>query len=322
MVFLLVVTGCTDPGGYQGSGVVTYNGVTYQGMTTVTDSTSPRNTDSFDYITVTEPAVKGFDADGFFELHGGTELTGDRQYVYIRLVKDSSDNSSDYWGRGTDFTKRIWLRYGSGSYTLYVYNTIINSCGLEYDGDISSFGITESNPVYIFSVNNTRSENGIDLYPSDVVQSDSKSISNLVNQVISDPTSDEDRIRQIHNYLVLNYYYDDDSIVASTRKKQDSLSVLANECCVCEGYTCLFLAIARASGIRSRAHISIPGSSSGAHAWAAVYMDDSWYYVDPTLDDTGGTTAGSTSIKHEWFMFNGSTFHENNGAGNYIKTGW
>lgn len=299
-----------------------YNGTTYTGMGRVSNNASPRNTDSFDYISISKPTVKGFDADAFFTLNGGTDLTDDRQYVYMHLVKDGTDNSADYWGRGSNFSKMIWLRFGKGNYTFYVYNTVINVCGLGYEGEINSYGYTVANPVYIFNINNTRDEDGSSVYPSDVVQSYGSSVSDLASSIITDSTSDEDAIRKIHDFVVLNLYYDTASTVIATRKKQDAVNVLANKCAVCEGYTCLFMALCRANGFKTRAHISVSGSSSGAHAWASVYLNGSYFYVDPTLDDTGGTTPDSTSIKHEYFLFTTSTFHENNGEGNYIKIDW
>ncbi len=318
-IFLVIAYSCTDdlvPEGF------IYNGNSYLGLTKITDDSTPRNTDSFEHITIAEPGARGFEADGFFMLEGGSTGEDDYQYVYMRLSQDGTDNETEYWGRGPDFTKRVWLRYGPGNYTFQVYNTKINACAFEYDGDISSYGITEINPVYTFSIKNTCDEEGLTIYPSDCVQADSDQIWLLVRDIVKGIDSGEDQIRVIHEFVVTNLYYDLASTNAATRPKQDALSVLKQGHGVCEGYTCLFMALCRAAGYPTRAHISLPGSSSGAHAWASVYPTITWKYVDATLDDTGYTNQASSSFKEEYLLFTGSEFHENDGAGDYIHTGW
>jgi hypothetical protein len=301
---------------------VEYNGTAYEGLLEITDSSSPRNAESFDYIHCSFPEAKGFTADGFFPLQAGTSETGDRQYVFMRLVKDGSGETAEYWGRGKEFEKRIWLRYGAGNYTFYVYNTVVNSCGLGYEGEIASYGITESNPVYVFTIENTRDESGTEFYPSDVVQADHEDIAALAGEIISGVSTAEGKAGAIHKYVVQNLYYDTDSTAAETRKKQDALSVLEDGSAVCEGYTCLFMALCRSTGIMARAHIAEPGSLNGPHAWASVYVNGGWLYVDPTWDDTGYTTEGSDDYKEDHLLFTSSADHANDGAGDYIKTDW
>ena len=299
-----------------------YNGITYEGITDINDSSSPRNTESFDYISCSCPEAKGFTADGFFPLQAGTTETGDRQYVYMVLEKDGSGETAEYWGRGNDFEKRIWLRYGPGNYTFSIYNTVINSCGLGYEGEIESYGITETNPVYVFKIENSRDESGAAVYPSDVVQAGHADIADLAGEITSGASTAEEKVRAIHKYVVQNLYYDTASTDAATRKKQDALSVLADGGAVCEGYTCLFMALCRSAGINARAHIAGPETLNGAHAWAAVEVNGGWFYVDPTWDDTGYTTEGSTDYKEDHLLFTSSADHANDGAGDYIKTDW
>lgn len=320
IILLALILGCSHFPSVDEA--VEYNGTTYEGLLEITDSSFPRNTESFDYISCSFPEAKGFTADGFFPLQAGTTETGDRQYVFMRVVKDGSGETAEYWGRGKEFEKRIWLRYGPGNYTFYIYNTVVNSCGLGYEGEIASFGITENKPVYVFKIENTRDESGVDVYPSDVVQADHKDIADLAGEITSGMSTAEGKVAAIHTYVVQNLYYDTDSTVAETRKKQDALSVLEEGSAVCEGYTCLFMALCRSAGIKARAHIAEPGSLNGPHAWAAVEINGGWLYVDPTWDDTGHTTEGSADYKEDHLLFTSSADHAKGGAGDYIKTDW
>ena len=104
------------------------------------------------------------------------------------------------------------------------------------------------------------------------------------SRLIESPT-DEKIARAFHDYIVKLLYYDFDSL--TDRKPQDALAVLANEMAVCEGYSTLYAALLRASGIETQVYT---GSN---HAWNMVYWSGSWHDIDTTWDDplwhVGGT---------------------------------
>lgn len=120
------------PSNTPGQNAFVYNGVIYNGKGTILDGSSPI-TSSDSKIVVTEPQEKSFQADGFFMIRGQVTYTGDMQYAWVRIVKGSQETS--YWVRG-NFEKRLWLRFGSGDYNVYVHRTKITDGNLGYNGDI------------------------------------------------------------------------------------------------------------------------------------------------------------------------------------------
>ena len=78
------------------------------------------------------------------------------------------------------------------------------------------------------------------------------------------------------------------------------------ESAVCEGYAKAFQLLLNAAGIDC---VYVVGKASGSgHAWNQVYIEDQWYNVDLTWDDTGNK--GS----HKYFNVKDSTFLSNHKA--------
>jgi transglutaminase-like putative cysteine protease len=278
---------------------ITYAGRSYKGFEATTDTGSPETgAMADDQVSITEPAVKGFDADGCFVLKGGTTGTGSEQYVAILVSRqDNSDDSTWYWGRGTDFQKRIWLRFGPGLYIIDVFKTSV-SCNLDYDGDI--YGWAYSSPGYRFVVNNTRNEDGRFIYPSDPIQSDDPRIESLALELSAGLETTHDKVKAFHDHVVRTKFYDYDSLKPNSRKKQDAVSTLINDSTVCEGYTSLLNALCRSAGIPAKCFAG-QMSSGGWHAWSAIHDGCEWKLADATWDELPPYGVQHTSLKWKYF---------------------
>ena len=288
-----------------------YNGVTYTGRGATNDSASPAvyHSSSWPDITVTTPPVRGFDADGFFILNGGTEGITNEQYVMIQVVKSGLTNT--WFGRGKSFSKRIWLRFGSGSYTVRVmYMRVLGVVNLNYDGDITSWSYVTP-PEYEFIVNNTRDEDGTFYYPSDPIQSDDPRIRDLALSITSGISGVSNKIRAIHDYVCLNLDYDMDSLESGKRKKQDAITSLLGGVAVCEGYTSLFAALLRASGIYAKCIAGyVNGDPALGHAWSEVDTgSDGWKYIDTTWDDPILSSPDPDYVRWDWFWLDALADH-------------
>lgn len=289
-----------------------YTGKIYNEIVSAGSGTPLTSADS--NIVITKPSVRNFDADGYFELAGEIKYTGDLQYSWVQVIKDSTSEKTTYWLRGS-FNKKIWLRYGAGSYTIKVYKTQItsyNSINEQYDGDILGWSYW-TNAVYTFNVNNTRAEDGRFIYPSEFIQSDSELIYNLAIQKLSDAGvvngTVQEKAKALHDYVVKGYYYDLTSLDSGKRKKQDALTTLANGNCVCEGYTSIYNALLRSQGIAAKAVAGQAGG--GGHAWSNVYTGTVWKFVDTTWDDplmnnTSNYPNGS-NLRYSYFWLDGNT---------------
>ena len=243
------------------------------------------DTDNTKYYSPT-PLGTSFSTDGFFILNGKTAVP-----LYLLVSKNGTDLKTYYTIRNKgSFTKRIWLRFGEGDYTVKIIEPInmqFNDTGDErYEGALKSLG--EGYVKKVLNVRNTNpmtEEDAIWLMPSEFIQSDSFYVSNVANSILSKlprNASTGDKIRETHNWILNNTHYDNISVNhVEKRKKQDAESVLLYKMGVCEGYSNLFAAILRKMGIKT---IYI-GDDDLNHAWNHVKYNDKIYLVDVTWDD-------------------------------------
>lgn len=281
---------------------VTLSGKTFTGQITNT-SGSRSNTKN---ITWADPTPNGssFSADGFFILKGNAKGTNG----YIKITK--GDYVTYYFLPKGDFYQRIWLRFGSGRYTVFVSEMDIsyNDCG-SYQGDISSMGsFYTSGPttctMTVTNTNDTVSETAaMYLLPSYWCQSDDFRITNAVNDVIAnlpDDATDGQKLAALHDWEIHRMYYDYDSF-NGPRKAQDALHVLEYGMGVCEGYANLFTALERVIGIRG----TIICEKYNNHGWNNTFYNGSWLLVDATWDDpkeSGETDKKPMSENYTYFL--------------------
>ena len=126
-------------------------------------------------------------------------------------------------------------------------------------------------------------------------------IESVKNEVLSQLTgTTENKIKQIHDYLIKNIDYD---ITISQNHIYNIYGALVRERCVCEGYAKAFKYLTNAAGIESVIVIGTAIDSSGKtenHAWNYVNVDGTWYAIDPTWDDPITSVTGYISPKSRY----------------------
>ncbi len=259
-----------------------YSGKRYRGK--ISNGRYNPHKKSYNKLKINSPSKSVFHADAFFEIEGSCTDASVYNYTFLKVSKGSQ--STKYFLRN-NFKKKIWLRFGPGVYTIEVFKINEIESALAGEGDIKKI-VYITKPIYYFKVNNVRNEDGVFLYPSDQIQSDSPKIHELANRLTKNKTTDKEKIKAIHDYVVEYLNYDFSITEDSKRKKQDALSVLKNKIGVCEGYTSLTTALLRSIGYRTKAvggTIKISEDESGKHAWVEVFADGGWKFIDPTFDD-------------------------------------
>ena len=161
---------------------------------------------------------------------------------------------------------------------------MIDSIKVEFDGEKVTFN-TEKNYIY----------------------QESLALDSELKRIISENTTDsmsiEEKIKFLHNYIILNVEYDEKYAYDIKHGiENNSLSYKANGAlfdkkAVCSGYTdlmALFLS-----------YLNIPNIkvSTNTHVWNAVYLDNKWYHIDITNDDIGN------NISYEYFMLDSNEIH-------------
>lgn len=115
-------------------------------------------------------------------------------------------------------------------------------------------------------------------------------IGEVISQVIRDDMTDAEKVIAINNWLCRNVVYDDEEYQNSLKGNAniDSHSyktpgALLDGLAVCGGYAYAFKDFMDALGIDCK----YVASESMNHAWNQVRLEDGWYWVDATWNDTG-----------------------------------
>ena len=98
-----------------------------------------------------------------------------------------------------------------------------------------------------------------------------------------------DIVLYLHDYICALFEYDEEC------ESRDMYGMLKNKKGTCQGYTYLFLELAKRSGLSC----DVVYSDSMCHIWNIIKIDGEWYYIDLTWDD--GNKLGVVS--HKSFLF-------------------
>lgn len=225
-----------------------------------------------------------FDADGFFYLKG-TVKDKDKNY-FLRLAFGNGGKITSFQLNG-DFTQRVWLRFGTGKYYIY-----LDSVNYYMQGDTLYYRTSPVSSYPLYVVNNTNNISELDalyLLPSSIVQSDSFEVSNAVHDALygHETASTGEKLQLTYTWLTNHLYYDFSSAWTTERKPQESVYCIKNRYAVCEGFANAYAAMTRYCGIPAKVFSGTGTSSTGtqeAHAWNNILYNNKWYLADPTWD--------------------------------------
>jgi Transglutaminase-like superfamily/Domain of unknown function (DUF5050) len=132
----------------------------------------------------------------------------------------------------------------------------------------------------------------------EMVQNQDTMIKKIIKQTIKSSDSEFDKVKAIHDYIVLNAAYDWDNYKKGQvpDSSYTAYGLLINGQAVCEGYAQTMQLLLKEAGIE--AHFVTGKANGGAHAWNLVKVDGEYYYVDATWDDPVPNRAGEISYKY------------------------
>lgn len=138
------------------------------------------------------------------------------------------------------------------------------------------------------------------LYTEEEIIYINDAINQISNSIIKNDMTDREKIKAFHDYIIKYTTYDTfranqirDNIDDPTNMSHKATGLLLNKIAICGGYTdtmSIFLS-----------KINIPNIkiSTDDHIWNLVYIDNNWYHLDLTWDDTGAE--GNDTI-HVFFL--------------------
>lgn len=139
----------------------------------------------------------------------------------------------------------------------------------------------------------------------------------ILRNIISDDMTDVEKVKAIHDYLIMNIVYDHE-LLLKVQNNDPTVhdyngfyleGTLLDKKAVCEGISKTFTALCNIEGIPC---VTVDGYQTNnpngvGHAWNKVFVDNAWYIVDCTSD---GTIINSSFevLSYKYFLIDENTF--------------
>ena len=246
------------------------------------------------------------------------------------------DYDFNYVKRTDDFTPSNYQDL------LNIYYTVLNSgeeefsfyCTDEYSECINDVDSLANNQKVLSTINNfvhpfnsfRHLETSYDdygkvtlkiehIYSNNDIKLINAKVKEIEKEIWNSSMSNEDKIKEVHNYIINNSKYDkdrsDNNIVKY--KSDTAYGSLLEGYSLCGGYTDAMELFLEDMGIKSYK------ISSENHVWNAVNLNNAWYHLDLTWDDPI-TTDGSDILEYNFFLITTSELSELEGEQhNYDK---
>lgn len=130
----------------------------------------------------------------------------------------------------------------------------------------------------------------------------------ILKSQIKGNMSDAQKIKAIHDYMILNCAYDYSSYLNGRIPKTSfsAAGVLLKKKAVCQGYAEAFQLFMDSLGISCK---TITGTANGGgHAWNMVKVNKQWYHIDVTWDDPVPDEKGQ--LCYEYFLIKDSVMDD------------
>ena len=140
------------------------------------------------------------------------------------------------------------------------------------------------------------------LYTESEIQKINEEVDNLINNLLTpDITTDYDKIKVIHDYIINNTKYDLEN--SEDKKSYTAYGPLFNHVATCNGYTDLMAIFLTKMGYDNY-KVATPTDgfeNSEGHIWNAVNVNGEWLHLDLTWDDPVSSD-GTDYLYHKYFL--------------------
>lgn len=134
-------------------------------------------------------------------------------------------------------------------------------------------------------------------------------ITALLEEIVTPSMSEYEKVKAIHDYLVIHVDYDYDNLAAGTLPDTafTAEGALLLHSAVCEGYARAFSLLCDLSGIENLLVYGTADDGTGVqpHAWNQVRVDGEWYNIDVTWDDpmmNGQQVHDGSNMIYDYFL--------------------
>lgn len=131
----------------------------------------------------------------------------------------------------------------------------------------------------------------------------------LLDGIVSPSMSEYEKVKAIHDYLVIHVNYDYENLSAGTLPDSAFTAdgALLMHSAVCEGYAKAFSLLCDLSGVENTLVYGTADDGTGvqSHAWNQVRIDGAWYNMDVTWDDplmNGRVVTDGSNMIYDYFL--------------------
>lgn len=136
------------------------------------------------------------------------------------------------------------------------------------------------------------------LYTEKQIEAINFKVTEIINKYVEDDMTLEEKIKIVHDYIVLNTKYDMDKVDDnSPYYSNTAYGNLLQGYGICSGYAdsmAIFLTKFEVPNFKI---------SSETHVWNALYINNNWYHLDATWDDQIDSN-GKENLIHKFFIIN------------------
>lgn len=133
------------------------------------------------------------------------------------------------------------------------------------------------------------------LYSSEEIDKINTGVKQVLNEIITEDMSTDDKILKIHDYIVNNTKYDK---VAQNQNSFKAIGPLFEGIAVCSGYSDLMEIFLTELGLKNFK------VASTTHIWNVVYINNEWLNIDLTWDDPITKDSDVDTLSHKFFLIN------------------
>lgn len=159
-------------------------------------------------------------------------------------------------------------------------------------------------------------------YVSSYTKEENQLADAVIAKVIRSSMGEFERVKAIHDYLLMNVDYDYQNYLNNTVPdvSHTAKGALVNKYAVCDGYSNAFRLLCSKIGISCEI---VSGTSKGdAHAWNQVKVEGKWYNIDVTWDDPAIINGATTTFgdhsgnSYEYFCIPDSIMYKDHQTSN------
>lgn len=250
----------------------------------------------------------------------GLQIPDGRYAIYIRRCATEIDAAKHKYNNSGVLNKNMIFDVKDGRVKILRYMDV-----LRYNREIQAIGDQYDIGRYLDqSLEDIRFvlKNPATNYYADMSYSKIAFINTISNRICQGLSSNYDKLREIYEYTAGNFYYDTIAFQTHANQYADPYENLRSfeygltsvnsqqgkVYTTCQGYSAIFIALARAQGIPARmvyghraavpSHDWITESNINIrdHWWVEAYVDGRWIFIDPTV----GTTNKYDSSTRKW----------------------